>query len=204
MRSIKSAGYLCGFVTILCNAAAMGADATRLMPLLYANDVVQIGSFILKSGEHSSVYIDMRNAYSSPFLMKELAREALSTITAVTYDRLCPVPYGAVPLATSMSLISNKPLILPRKELKNHGTGKHIEGIWRAGEKVLLVEDVITTGQSIRETLEIVEAAGLVVRDIVVFLDREQGGVQQLEAQGYQVHAMMKLSDLVAYQSEEK
>jgi uridine monophosphate synthetase len=98
----------------------------------------------------------------------------------VDYDRICGVPYGAVPIATTIALQTHEPLITVRKGIKEYGTQKMIGRIYNEGEKILLVEDVITTGSSILETVTTLETYGLVVEDIVVFLDREQGGVQRL------------------------
>jgi uridine monophosphate synthetase len=98
------------------------------------------------------------------------------------FDLICGVPYAALPMATAMSLESYIPLIIKRKEAKNYGTKKLIEGIYQKGQNCLLVEDVITSGKSLIETIAEVEQEDIKVADIVVVLDREQGGKELLKA----------------------
>jgi uridine monophosphate synthetase len=98
------------------------------------------------------------------------------------FDLICGVPYAALPMATAMSLESYIPLIIKRKEAKSYGTKKLIEGIYQKGQNCLLVEDVITSGKSLLETIPEIEQEDLKVSDIVVVLDREQGGKQLWKA----------------------
>jgi uridine monophosphate synthetase len=115
----------------------------------------------------------------------------------LSYDRLCGVPYGAVPLATAVALENGKPLIMLRKEIKQHGLQKLVEGHYQQGDVVLLVEDVITSGSSILETVTQLEAHGLVVKDVVVILDRQEGGAERLQTLGYNVISIVQLSELL-------
>ncbi len=112
------------------------------------------------------------------------------------FDLICGVPYAALPMATAMSLESYIPLIIKRKEAKSYGTKKLIEGIYQKGQNCLLVEDVITSGKSLVETIAEVEQEDLKVSDIVVVLDREQGGKQLLESKGYRVHTLFNISEV--------
>ena len=98
---------------------------------------------------------------------------------ALECDRIAGIPYAALPIGTAVSLASGVPLIYNRKESKRHGLGKNIEGLWQPGERVVIIEDVITTGGSIVSSVELFRASGLVVEDAVVLLDRQQGGVQK-------------------------
>jgi orotate phosphoribosyltransferase len=97
-----------------------------------------------------------------------------------------------------VALASGVPLIYPRKEAKQHGLGKQIEGAWQPGERVVIVEDLITSGGSTIQTAELLRAAGLVVEDAIVLVDREQGGVQNLAAAGIRAHSVFKFSDVLA------
>lgn len=90
-------------------------------------------------------------------------------------------------------------MILKRKEAKSHGTKKMVEGIYEAGQKVLLIEDIVTSGMSLLETIESLEEAGLVVEDTICLVDREQGGKEQLKKRGYQLHALYSLSEILTY-----
>jgi uridine monophosphate synthetase len=112
------------------------------------------------------------------------------------FDLICGVPYAALPMATAMSLESYIPLIIKRKEAKSYGTKKLIEGIYQKGQNCLLVEDVITSGKSLLETIPEIEQEDLKVSDIVVVLDREQGGKQLLESKGYRVHTLFNISEV--------
>jgi len=107
------------------------------------------------------------------------------------------VPYAALPIGTAVAIASDKPLIYPRKEAKEHGLGKQIEGVWHSGERVLLIEDLITSGGSTIKTAETLRAAGLVVEHAIVLIDRQQGGVANLAAAGIQVHAVMTLTQIL-------
>ena len=119
------------------------------------------------------------------------------------FDLICGVPYAALPMATAMSLESYIPLIIKRKEAKSYGTKKLIEGIYEKGQNCLLVEDVITSGKSLIETIAEVENEDLKVADIVVVLDREQGGKQLLESKGFKVHTLFNISEVCEILQEE-
>ena len=107
-------------------------------------------------------------------------------------------------MATAMSLESYIPLIIKRKEAKSYGTKKLIEGIYQKGQNCLLVEDVITSGKSLIETIAEVEQEDLKVADIVVVLDREQGGKQLLESRGYRVHTLFNISEVCTILREKR
>ncbi len=112
------------------------------------------------------------------------------------FDLICGVPYAALPMATAMSLQSYIPLIIKRKEAKSYGTKKLIEGIYSKGQNCLLVEDVITSGKSLLETIPEIENEGITVSDIVVVLDRQQGGRELLEGKGYRVFTLFTISEV--------
>ena len=102
-------------------------------------------------------------------------------------------------MATTIALQRNEAMIMLRKEVKPYGTQKQVEGFYLPGDHVLLVEDVMTTGSSILESVRLLEEQGLVVEDILVFLDREEGGTAQLRNLGYTVHTVFTLIDVLAY-----
>ena len=147
----------------------------------YKLGIIKFGRFTLKSGIESPFYVDLRPLASDPKILKHLANYLLDMLPLDNFDLICGVPYAALPMATAMSLESYIPLIIKRKEAKDYGTKKLIEGIFTKGQNCLLVEDVITSGKSLLETIPEVENEGLSVSDIVVVLDREQGGKQILE-----------------------
>jgi uridine monophosphate synthetase len=104
------------------------------------------------------------------------------------------IPYAGLPLAVAASLAGRVPLIYPRREEKGYGTRKRIEGQFKPGERVVLIDDIITDGASKLEAIAPLEEAGLVVRDLVILVDREQGGRELLAARGYTLHAVLTIS----------
>ncbi|WP_288460172.1 MULTISPECIES: orotidine-5'-phosphate decarboxylase [unclassified Chryseobacterium] len=162
----------------------------------YKLGIIKFGRFTLKSGIESPFYVDLRPLASDPKILKNLANYLLDMLPLDNFDLICGVPYAALPMATAMSLESYIPLIIKRKEAKNYGTKKLIEGIYQKGQNCLLVEDVITSGKSLIETIAEVEQEDIKVADIVVVLDREQGGKELLESRGYRVHTLFNISEV--------
>ncbi|WP_336965432.1 orotidine-5'-phosphate decarboxylase [Chryseobacterium contaminans] len=162
----------------------------------YKLGIIKFGRFTLKSGIESPFYVDLRPLASDPKILKNLANYLLEMLPLDNFDLICGVPYAALPMATAMSLESYIPLIIKRKEAKSYGTKKLIEGIYQKGQNCLLVEDVITSGKSLLETIPEIEQEDLKVSDIVVVLDREQGGKQLLESKGYRVHTLFNISQV--------
>ena len=114
------------------------------------------------------------------------------------FDFICGVPYTALPIATSMSLSYNKPMIMKRKEAKGYGTKKMLEGVFKAGDSCLVIEDVITTGASILETVEALELEDIKVNHIIVCIDRQQGGTKNVEQKGYTVTALYTVTEVLS------
>lgn len=163
----------------------------------YELGIIKFGNFTLKSGIESPFYVDLRPLSSSPQLLKTLANNLLEKVEDAPFDLICGVPYAALPMGTTMSLVSGVPLIIKRKENKGYGTKRMVEGVYQDGQNCLLVEDVITSGQSLLETIEEIEREGLVVTDIVVVLDREQGGIEKLKQKGYKVSTLFTINEVI-------
>lgn len=170
----------------------------------YKLGIIKFGKFTLKSGIESPFYVDLRPLASDPKILKHLADYMLEMLPLDNFDLICGVPYAALPMATAMSLESYIPLIIKRKEAKEYGTKKLIEGIYKKGQNCLLVEDVITSGKSLLETIPEIENEGISVSDIVVVLDRQQGGKELLESKGYRVHTLFTISEVCDLLQEEK
>ncbi len=144
----------------------------RLVQKLYQIGVIQFGTFTLKSGRTSDHYFDLRKLIAYPELMSEVAE--MITELAFKTEQVCGLAYSGIPLGTCVSLQMNTPQLLVRKERKEYGTKKLVEGVYQKGQKVLLVDDVITSGASLVETIAALEAEGLVIEQIVVLIDRQE------------------------------
>lgn len=162
--------------------------------------VIKWGEFTLRSGEVSPIYIDCRAIISYPALLRNIAKALWDKVKHLKPDLLCGVPYTALPMATAISLEHNVPMLMCRKQAKDYGTKKQIEGVFKFGQDCLIVEDVVTTGGSVLQIAELLKKQGLQVKDIVVLVDRQQGGQQALAAAGYQLHSVFSLHELISTQ----
>jgi uridine monophosphate synthetase len=173
----------------------MDESKRELILKLYEIGCVKFGEFKLKSGLLSPIYIDLRLLVSHPAVLKAVSKVLSALIQPLSYSRLAGIPYAALPIATAVSLELNKPLIYARKEAKEYGTKKQIEGTYAKGELVVVIDDLITTGQSKIETIAPFEGEGMVVKDVVVLIDRQQGGARLLAQKGYALHAAITMDD---------
>lgn len=164
---------------------------------LFDIGALKFGRFTLKSGIESPVYVDLRLTISYPSLLRNIADALLYTVRDVPYDIMCGVPYTALPFATAMSIQTGIPMVMRRKEAKAYGTKRIIEGSWKEGQTCLVVEDLVTSGLSIMETVAPLQENGLAVTDVVVLLDRQQNARRNLEENRLKLHSVFSITQLL-------
>jgi orotate phosphoribosyltransferase len=157
------------------------------------------GDFVLRSGRRSRYYLDKYRFETRPELLGPLGERIAAVVREREPDavRLAGPELGAVALAASASLASGLPFMIVRKEAKDYGTSKRIEGVFEPGECICLVEDVVTSGGALLEAVEAVRAAGLVVRTAVCVVDREEGGSDELARHAVRLRSLFRASDFV-------
>lgn len=158
---------------------------------------IMTGEFRLSSGRISPYYIDLRKIISYPEIFDRITDEYVKTIkTLGEFDRIAGVATAGVPIATLVAYKMKKPLIYIRKERKTHGTEVEVEGELKAGDKVILVDDVATTGESIVRAAHSIRERGGILNHAVVFVDREEGARQTLEKEGITLVSLSKTSEI--------
>lgn len=183
-------------------------DKERLRNLLIAKSV-KWGEFTLASGKSSNLYVDARLTTMSPEGMHLIGRLALERIHAEKWnpDSVGGLTLGADPVAYAIAHISieeQKPLraFTVRKETKAHGTGRRIEGPFQSGDRVVVIEDVITTGKSALQAIDAIEGEGGIIAGVLAVVDRQEGGSDSIAAAGYIAVSLITRTDLTSSQSD--
>jgi uridine monophosphate synthetase len=169
-----------------------------LVLTLFDIKAVRFGRFELHSGKISPIYIDLRLLASYPDALRQAAATYRQILQDQSFDLLAATPLAGLPIGTAISLDMNMQLIYPRQTAKSYGTGKQIEGHWNVGQTAIVIDDLITTGDSLLKGIAFLKAAGIQVQNAVVLIDREQGGKKTLHEQGYTLHSAMTLSQMLA------
>jgi orotate phosphoribosyltransferase len=154
------------------------------------------GTFRLRSGQNSSFYWDKYRFESEPELLRAIASELARLLPADGFDRLAGLELGGIPLATALSLAVGKPCVFVRKKAKDYGTCKLVEGSYTKGERIVVVEDVITTAGQVVESVTQMRDVGLVIDCVLCVIDRQQGGREKLAAIGCELHSVFTLAEL--------
>ncbi len=173
----------------------------KLIYDLFKKDIIKYGDFTLKSGIKSNIYIDLRTLISYPFIMNEVLDLMYQKIKDLNYEHsyynptlICGPAYTGIPMATGISLKHNIPMILIRKERKDYGTKKLIEGVYKEGQKCIMLDDIITTGSSLLENINILKEDGLIVEDLITFIDRRE---ERNDVKNYNVHSVFKMNEIM-------
>lgn len=175
-------------------------NPTKLIKELIDSNCIKIGKWKLKNGETSKYYFDIKNIISTPNLVKKIGDKIYNLLD--DFDLICGIPYGGLSIASYISTTYNKPMIYIRDKIKSYGTGKLIEGNYNIDNKCVIIDDVITSGKSIEETISVLKNK-LNIVDIVVVLDRQQNYSCSLP-----VKTLLYKNDIIKYRlaqiSEEK
>lgn len=158
---------------------------------------VKFGDFTLASGKKSKYYIDIKKASTDPVTLRIIAEQAAGKIRDIDLDIVGGVALGGVPIATAVSLETGLPLLLVRKDVKDYGTGGRFVGDLTDGARVVLMEDVTTSGGSVLDGISAVRDAGGVVDTVITVVDREENARERLDSVGVALIPLVKASDLV-------
>lgn len=167
-----------------------------LRDALIACGAVRFGDFTLASGAKSPYYVDIKRAATDPKVLRIIGDEMGRRANG--HDVIAGMELGAVPIAVAASLASGLPFLMVRKKAKDHGTGSRIEGVHAPGQRVLVVEDVTTTGGSSIQAVETLREAGLIVDTVLTVVDREQGAADAFAKIGVRLEGLVKASELLA------
>ena len=173
----------------------------KMANILFKINAVKFGVFKLSSGKASPYYVDMRVIPSFPDAFREICDFYVENINGQidtkNFSRIAGVPVAGMIFASQVAYNLKKPFLYVRKGIRLNGRQRRVEGVLASGDKVLLVDDLMTTGLTLQKAAESVKAEGGIVTDAVVFLDREEGGRQLLEKNGIKLHSLLKISEIV-------
>lgn len=168
--------------------------------ILLKTRALKFGTFKLTSGKLSPYYVDLRSipSYPEPFrkIMEVYERLAKQTVGLDQFDRISCVPTSGLLFASVLAFNLSKPILYARKEKKAHGRERRIEGVMVPGDRVIIVDDLITTGKSLTNATEALRAEGGVVTDALALVDREEGGREHLQEIGVRLYAFMRISEI--------
>jgi len=175
---------------------------------LYKNNIIRFGNFTLASGKNSSYYVDLRLIPSYPHQFRKMIKNLQNLIIENTgmddFDCLASVPTGGLVVASALAIEVVKPLIYVRNKPKEHGTTKSIEGKTSAGMKVVMVDDVATTGTSVLNGIKQLKESGLLISDVYVIINRLEGADKALDDTGVQIHQLTDILEITNVLFQEK
>jgi orotate phosphoribosyltransferase len=175
--------------------ALLEKEKSELSRILHKIGAIKFGTFKLTSGRISPYYIDLRIVPSFPEAFQRVSDIYVKLIEvelgAQNFERIAGVPTAGIPFASLVAYRMRKPFLYIRPKTKMHGRGRRIEGMIMPGDRVLLVDDLITTGLSLRKAANAIRAEGGVVSDALILLDREEGGKERLRKDNINPHCLL-------------
>ena len=175
---------------------------------LHQNDIIKFGDFTLASGKKSSYYIDLRLVASFPHIFRKMTKNLQKLVSEKTgldnFDSLVSVPTGGLVIGSALAIETVKPLIYVRDKPKDYGTTKSIEGKIFSGMKVILIDDVITTGNSVINAIKQLKDAGLSISDVYVIINRLEGANNTLELEKVNLYQLTDVLEITTILFQEK
>jgi len=176
----------------------------KLAKALCDAKVMKFGLFSLASGRKSPVYVDIRVLPSSPSPFATAIDELAKKVKELKMEVVAGAETAGIPLAAAIALKAKLPMVYVRKRPKSYGTRSFIEGVLEKDQKVVLIDDMITDGKSKTRFIEGIKQEGAVCKDVLVILDREQGGTDNLSAEGINLHSLITLKELMEHMKNNK
>ena len=182
--------------------------AKEFSAFLYEKKIIRFGDFTLASGKKSPYYIDLRLVPSYPIyyrkMIKGLQNIIAEDVGLENFHSLVSVPTGGLVVAASLAIEIVKPIIYVRKEAKEHGTGKAVEGVTCQDMKLLMIEDVVTSGGSVINAIKSIKAEKMKVTDTYAIVDRMEGATEALQAEGVKLHSLLTIKQIAESLFEQK
>lgn len=173
-------------------------DKEPLILSLYELGAINFGDYVLQSGEATPVDLDLHLLVSRPGTLRRVANLIEATANQLAFDRISAIPLAGLPIGVALSNIMDCPLIYPRmQKSSHHDRGRYIEGTYRPGETVLMIDDVLTCGDGTIKAIGLLEMVRLEVTDVFVVVDRQLGGAERLTSLGYCVHSLLTLPEII-------
>lgn len=169
----------------------------ELIAALKACGAIRYGDFTLASGKKSKYYIDIKKASTDPKTLKLIARQAAIRIKQMDVNIVAGVELGGVPLATAASIETELPLLIVRKAIKDYGTKSRFVGDIEPEDRLVMLEDVTTSGGSVRNAIEVVRETGASVKYVISVVDREEGAAENLKEVDVELVPLVSASDLL-------
>ncbi|AKB80682.1 Orotate phosphoribosyltransferase [Methanosarcina barkeri 3] len=169
----------------------------ELIAALKACGAIRYGNFTLASGKKSKYYIDIKKASTDPKTLKLIARQAAFRIKQMDVNIVAGVELGGVPLATAASIETELPLLIVRKAIKDYGTKSRFVGDIEPKDRLVMLEDVTTSGGSVRNAIEVVRETGANVKYVISVVDREEGATENLKEVDVELVPLVSASDLL-------